>query len=357
MPTAYLENAWYLVAWSAEIGSDTLLGRTLLDQPIVMFRTSDGAAAAIRDMCPHRFAPLSMGKKVGDAVRCAYHGLEFDRAGACVRNPHGVNGHIPRAAHIRSYPVVERYEGVWVWMGDAARADASLIPNLEEELIAGEGRVVHRQYVHVEANYELMSDNIMDLSHIEYLHAGSLGTPAVGKGEIVVERDGDTVWCRRRIPNDVLTPGLAMFLGTPGEVVDRYLDAQWVAPCINKMDIYFTSLGSPKKSGLRMPGVHIFTPETAASTHYFLAGISQISDKPPVMPEGVKDPIREEDKPMLEAIQRRMKDRDFWSMKPLILTVDGAAVLSRRILQHMITTEEQARPSPVPSHADAGNAS
>jgi vanillate O-demethylase monooxygenase subunit len=123
------------------------------------------------------------------------------------------------------------------------------------------------------------------------------------------------------------------------------------------MDIYFTSPGSPKRSGLRMPGVHIFTPETAARTHYFLAGISQISDKPPVMPEGVKDPIREEDKPMLEAIQRRMKDRDFWSMKPLILPVDGAAVLSRRILQHMIATEEQARPGTVPSHADAGNAS
>ena len=357
MSTSYLENTWYLIAWSAEIKADSLLGRTLLDQPIVMFRTSDGAVAAIRDMCPHRFAPLSMGKKVGDVIRCAYHGLEFDRAGACVRNPHGVNGHIPRAAHVRSYPVVERYEGVWVWMGDGARANASLIPNLEEELVAGEGSVVHRQYVHVEANYELMSDNIMDLSHIEYLHAGSLGTPAVGKGEIVVERDGDTVWCKRRIPNDVLTPGLAMFLGAPGEVVDRYLDAQWVAPCVNKMDIYFTSPGSPKKSGLRMPGVHIFTPETAASTHYFLAGISAISDKPPVMPEGVKDPIREEDKPMLEAIQRRMKNHDFWSLKPLILTVDGAAVLSRRILQHMIAAEGQSRSSGKPNPTDTGNAS
>jgi hypothetical protein len=104
-----------------------------------------------------------------------------------------------------------------------------------------------------------------------------------------------------------------------------------------------------------MPGVHIFTPETSASTHYFLAGSYRKSDKPPVMPENFKDSIREEDKPMLEAIQRRMKDREFWSMNPLLLTVDGAAVLSRRILQKMIAAEEQHRPIQIPSHADAGS--
>jgi vanillate O-demethylase monooxygenase subunit len=121
------------------------------------------------------------------------------------------------------------------------------------------------------------------------------------------------------------------------------------------MDIYFTPPGSPKRTGLRMPGVHIFTPETSASTHYFLAGSYPKSDKPPVMPENYKDSIREEDKPMLEAIQRRMKDRDFWAMKPLMLTVDGAAVLSRRILQNMIATEAGRRPSTVASHPDAEN--
>jgi Vanillate O-demethylase oxygenase C-terminal domain len=122
------------------------------------------------------------------------------------------------------------------------------------------------------------------------------------------------------------------------------------------MDIYFTSPGSPKKTGSRMPGVHIFTPETSASTHYFLAGSYRKSDTPPVMPENAKDSIRDEDKPMLEAIQRRMRGRDFWSMKPLMLTVDSAAVLSRRILQKMIATEQQRGPSPVPDHSDAGNA-
>ena len=340
MTTLFLRNTWYLGAWSSEVVTGKLLGRTLLESPILFFRTGDGAVNAMDDTCPHRFAPLSMGEQRGDTIRCIYHGLEFDRTGACVRNPHG-NKHIPPGAHLRSYPVEERYEGVWIWMGDAAKADPSAIPDLSEELVPDESRMVIRACIPVAANYELLSDNIMDLSHIEYLHAGSLGTPAVGSAEVVVERDGDTVWCRRRIADDVLTPGLAVFLGTAGEVVDRYLDAQWIAPNINKNHIYFAQPGQPKTSGPHMAGVHVFTPETATSTHYFLCGNSPASDAPPVMPEGTKDPITEEDKPMLEAIQRRMKDRGFWSMKPVVLSIDGAAVLSRRILQQKITEERK----------------
>jgi phenylpropionate dioxygenase-like ring-hydroxylating dioxygenase large terminal subunit len=340
MTTLFLRNTWYLGAWSSEIVVGKPIGRTLLESPILFFRTADGAVNAIDDTCPHRFAPLSLGEQRGDTIRCIYHGLEFDRTGACVRNPHG-NKHIPAGAHLRSYPVEERFEGVWIWMGDAAKADPASIPDLGWELDPEEGMSVQRGLIPVAANYQLLSDNIMDLSHIEYLHAGSLGTPAVGAAEVEVERDGDTVWCRRRIANDVVTPGLAVLLGTAGEVVDRYLDAHWIAPNINKNNIYFTSPGAPKTSGSRMTGAHIFTPETAASTHYFLTAKAPASGAPPVMPEGTKDPITEEDKPMLEAIQGRMKDRDFWSMKPVLLSVDAAAVLSRRILQQKISEEQK----------------
>jgi phenylpropionate dioxygenase-like ring-hydroxylating dioxygenase large terminal subunit len=339
MPTAFLRNTWYLGAWSSEIVAGKPLGRTLLESPILFFRTEDGALNAIDDTCPHRFAPLSKGEQRGDVIRCIYHGLEFDRTGACVHNPHG-NQHIPAGAHLRSYPVEERYGAAWIWLGDAAKADPSSIPDLKDELVVRDGMRPHRAVFPVAANYQLLSDNIMDLSHIEYLHAGSLGTPAVGNAEIVVERDGDTVWCKRRIANDVLTPSLAAFVGAAGEVVDRYLDAHWIAPSTNKLDIYFTRPGAPKTSGLRLPAIHVFTPETATSTHYFMGGSVRVSDAPPVRPEGAKDPITEEDKPMLEAIQRRMKDREFWSMNPLVLSVDAAAVLSRRILQQKIGDEQ-----------------
>src|SRR5437868_1009177 len=102
----YLRNAWYAAAWEHELPSDKLLARRILNEPIVLYRTSDGGIAALADRCPHRFAPLHAGKIVdGDRVQCGYHGLEFDKSGACSRNPHGT-GNIPARARVKSYPAV-----------------------------------------------------------------------------------------------------------------------------------------------------------------------------------------------------------------------------------------------------------
>src|ERR1700737_1545160 len=118
----YLRNAWYVAAWSDDLAEGQLLGRTILKEPIVLFRKADGNVAALEDRCPHRFAPLHMGKIVGgDRVQCPYHGLEFDASGACVRNPHGTKS-IPPRARVRSYPVTEKHKAIWIWMG-SERAD------------------------------------------------------------------------------------------------------------------------------------------------------------------------------------------------------------------------------------------
>ena len=113
----FLKNAWYVAAWSAELEAGRLLARRLLDEPVVLYRDSEGHAWALADRCPHRFAPLSMGQLVNGHVQCRYHGLRFEGGGACVHNPHGP---VPRAAHVRSYPLLERYSAVWIWMGDPA---------------------------------------------------------------------------------------------------------------------------------------------------------------------------------------------------------------------------------------------
>src|ERR1700674_1328648 len=125
---SYVRNAWYVAAWSDDIDDGQLLARTIMDEPIVLYRKVDGSVAAIEDRCAHRFAPLHLGKIVGgNRIQCAYHGLEFDDTGACVRNPHGAKN-IPSRARLKSYPVIEKHKAVWIWMGGAS-ADAAKVPD------------------------------------------------------------------------------------------------------------------------------------------------------------------------------------------------------------------------------------
>ena len=125
MTATYLRNNWYQAAWASEL-SEAPLARTLLDEPIVFFRTGAGIAA-LQDRCPHRFAPLSAGRFQGGTVTCGYHGLTFDGSGRCVHNPYGP---ITEPMKVRSYPVAERHSAIWIWMGAQERADEALIPDV-----------------------------------------------------------------------------------------------------------------------------------------------------------------------------------------------------------------------------------
>ena len=150
----YLRNAWYVAAWSDDIGDGKLVARTIMDEPIVLYRKADGSVAAIEDRCAHRFAPLSMGKIVGgDRIQCAYHGLEFDGTGACVRNPHGAKN-IPPRARVKGYPVVEKHKAVWVWMGDTP-ADAAKVPDFGVLDNVPEIYTTKRDSITIRANYQL----------------------------------------------------------------------------------------------------------------------------------------------------------------------------------------------------------
>ena len=157
----FVKNAWYVAAWETEIG-DGPLARTILGEPVVMFGTPDGVVV-LEDRCCHRSLPLSMGQVVGDRIQCGYHGLEFDQSGSCVKIP-GQN-QIPSGASVKSYPLVERWNWVWIWMGDPALADESMIPNWwwfehpDWELVKG-------KYLKLDCNYELITDNLLDLSHL-----------------------------------------------------------------------------------------------------------------------------------------------------------------------------------------------
>ena len=119
----FIRDAWYCAGFSRELQSGALKPITILGEPVVLYRQAGGTAAALADRCPHRFAPLSMGKVCEGEVQCAYHGLRFDAAGLCTHNPHG-DGSIPKAAKVRSYPLLERHGALWIWTGEAAQAES-----------------------------------------------------------------------------------------------------------------------------------------------------------------------------------------------------------------------------------------
>ena len=345
----YLRNIWYVAAWDHEVPVDQTFARTLLGEAVVLFRNEHGEVQALQDRCPHRFAPLSMGKVVNGVVQCAYHGLEFNGAGACHKNPHG-DGRIPRGATVRAYPVVERYSMIWIWMGDPEKADAETIPDFRS--MDPETRWVGKDYLLAKAEYQLETDNILDLSHIEFLHPGSLGSDAVKGAESDVVQEGNTVFSRRLTRNERLHPSLEQRYGIPeGSVMDRWLDTRWNAPAVMELWVGVAPAGSPdpRSVGKQTPFIHLFTPETATTTHYWF-GTSypkRMGESGRVRAESdvqyLRGPFEAEDLPMLEAQQRSMGDKDFWDMKPILLAGDAAAVRARRVLKSLIDAEQNAQ--------------
>jgi phenylpropionate dioxygenase-like ring-hydroxylating dioxygenase large terminal subunit len=339
----FLRNTWYVAAWAHELQPGVLLGRTLLEEEVLLFRDAEGTARALVDRCPHRFAPLSMGKLMDGVVQCPYHGLRFDGSGQCVHNPHGPK---PKAATVPGYPLTERHSALWIWMGDPAKADATLIPDFSfldpENWYVGASRML------VNGNYELETDNILDLSHIEFLHP-LFSTEAVRRGKIKCEQDGDTVWCKRFITEDRLSGFLSQaFNLEDGALADRWLDVRWNAPACMALWTGAVASGQPAERGSATPSAHLFTPQNERTTHYFYA----ISFPRSMGPGGehaaraniavLDEVFNKEDKPMIEAQARNMKDREFWSLKPVLLAGDAAAVLARRIMARRIAAESAA---------------
>lgn len=343
---AFLRNAWYCGGFAADLQPGELKPLTMLGEPLVFYRRDDGCAAAIADRCPHRFAPLSMGRLCDGAVQCPYHGLRFDHNGACVHNPHG-DGAIPKAAVVKSYTVAEKHGALWVWMGDAAAADASSIPDFGlTDPREGWSRV--QGYLHVKANYRLVIDNLLDLSHVPFLHpflASDKAPPAEFRPTIGMEQQGNSVLAInefRHMPNTDLYRML-WERGEPPETCEMRANIRWFAPSTLLLDTGATYVGRPREDGPSAPSSHWLTPETETSTHYFWAaardryvGNENVSQQ---MAAGFDAAFRNEDEPMIEAVQKNMGTTDLMSLKPVLLLTDGPAVRARRVLDGLLAGE------------------
>lgn len=342
-----LRNAWTVAAWASELEPGRLLPRTLLDEPIVLFRDGEGHPKALFDRCPHRFAPLSMGKLCdgGAALECPYHGLRFDSRGRCTHNPHG-DGVIPQAAMVKSYPVVEKFSAIWIWMGNPELADASTIPDFSfndpETWAVATGSML------VDAPYDLEIDNILDLSHIEFMHP-LFSSDAVRRGKVECVQEGETVWCKRYMAGDHQVPDfLRQIFQVPRGPMDRWLDVRWNAPAVLALHAGGVATGQPRETGVISSSAHCFTPASGATTHYFYsASVSRALG--PMANEIAQQYIRAfrstfeiEDKPIVESVARRMGGSELLSLKPVLLPGDAAAVRARRLLQTMIEKEQRS---------------
>lgn len=339
---SFLRNTWHVAAWDDELKIGGMLHRTLLNEPVLLLRDNSGKVHALRDRCPHRFAPLHLGSFDGNAVQCRYHGLKFNGSGTCVHNPHG---EIPKAAKVQTYPLVELHSMLWIWMGDAAKADVSLIPDFSFQ--NPEHAFVGKDYLSVRSSYLLEIDNIMDLSHIEFLHPTTLGSSGVSKGRFEAAQEGDTVWSKRLTDAEIMTDDLCDAMGVPrGAPVDRWINVRWTAPANMALFAGAVASGRPHSEGRETPTTHCFTPETETTTHYWFSisfpkSLGEVGAH--LAQEQIKflrPPFELEDLPMLEAQQNSMGAAEFWSLKPILLAGDAAGVRVRRTLTKLIAQEQ-----------------
>lgn len=326
----YLKNCWYMFAWSNELG-DRPFARTILDIPVVVYKSeSDGRLIALLDRCPHRFAPLSLGKIVGDNLQCGYHGLEFNDRGKCVRNP--FSSAVP-PARVDSYPVVEKDRAIWIWPGDAELASPELIPDLPHHVDPNQQCVFG--LTTAKSDYRLLSDNLMDLSHSAFLHPAFGGLNYMPKIRSWEDADGS-------ITADFLIESMENFIGhgVDAEYVRNHDRIRWIAPSAHILDSRIGPVG--EEPTMHVPSAHILTPETATSTHYFWSSggpkDSGISDED--MIAFLKTVFDDEDKPMVEAVQQRMGGQDLWDLNPILLPNDAGAVRVRRKLASLIKAEQ-----------------
>lgn len=338
-------NAWYVAAWDHEVTRKPM-ARKIADRPLALYRTEDGKAVALADACWHRLAPLSMGKTVGkDGIQCPYHGIVYNSAGRCASMP--AQESINPSATVPSFPVVERHRFVWVWLGDPTQADPGLVPDMHQmdgQDWAGDGETIFAP-----CNYQLVLDNLMDLTHEEFVHASSIGQEELSESEFVVTHDDRTVTVSRWMLNIDAPPFWLKnmrdkFPGFEGKV-DRWQIIRFEAPSTIRIDVGVAKAGTGAPDGDRSQGVNGYvmntiSPETAKSCHYFWAFMRNYCLDSQLITTQLRNGVHGvfgEDEAMLKAQQEAIDanpDYEFYS-----LNIDAGGMWVRRLIERMLQAE------------------
>ncbi len=333
-------NAWYVAAFSKDIGRE-LVGRTIVNTPVVIFRKEDGEVVALDGRCPHRHFPLAKSCLKGDTIVCGYHGMAFGPDGQCVDVPS--QAHTPRALRVPTYPVVEHGMWLWIWVGDKDKADPALLPSLVELGLEGEGLNPHTMFFHeVACRYQLLNDNLFDLSHLAFLHGTSIGTlENASTPEELVKRPG-FVSSMRHI-RDAPSPPMMHANGTyPTERIDRSMG---MASYLPGLHCGITRVGYPE-SHPQAPGelismnrvYHAITPSTPRSCYYLFS--VAVEDGVDVERMQINlAPVIDEDIFASVEIEKMLDLYDGAPPPELMVKSDTNAVEGRRMLQAMMDAE------------------
>lgn len=335
----WLRNCWQVAAFASEVGR-SILPRKFLNEAVILYRTPEGEPVAMRDRCPHRLVPLSIGHLDGGIVRCGYHGMEFDKTGKCVAVP--AQSRIPGGATVRTYPVVDRHNLIWIWMGKPDLADPALIPDLH--WFGDSAWTATTGYKHMECDYRLVTDNLLDLSHEAYVHQRTIGNKAAGEDLPKVKVDGDSIIWANREMNDIDPP--PFFARIMGEAcrIDRWQSAIYMPPGLNVTEAAMRRVGAPLKEAYAWRVLHLITPETRTSAHYFWAMVRNCRLEDDQLTTFIRDAVSatfDEDKKVLELQMKALVEEQPKQFPSVAIMVDAAPVRARRMLAKLIERELQ----------------
>jgi phenylpropionate dioxygenase-like ring-hydroxylating dioxygenase large terminal subunit len=341
---SYPRNRWYVAAYGSEI-SRIPLERTVLDTPLVFYRTELSQIVAMYGLCPHRYYPLALGRLDGDAIVCGYHGFTFGADGKCLRVPAQGGG---TGFHQPTYKVIERGPWVWIWMGEAASAQVGLLPP-HDDFGLGVPGWAHCAPNHflLKARSQLLIDNLMDLTHVAFVHGSLIDADVLVTSKIQqlqrersfrVSRLSDMAWssfhdflfgAANRFDGMSSVDAVTDFYGpelirTSGPITKR-IDNREVVPAALG-ELYF---------------LHAVTPATAKTTHYFgLITRNYRFDEPSFDEalQGLDRSVRQQDVDALEHVELRL-DEAAARQHELLVRSDSAAVKVRSLIQEMIDRE------------------
>lgn len=340
----FLKNRWYVAALTDEVNRKPL-GRMIIGEPVVLYRTEGGEAIALQDRCCHRRVPLHPGELVGDAIQCPYHGFLFNQDGACTEMPGQES--IPAGAGVRRYSLCERHRWIWIWMGDPALADEAAIPDFFQNDDPGWAATGSR--LPVDCDYLLFVDNLLDLSHVAYVHAATIGSDD-SRAEITFEREDEGVRVVRRV-SDIDTPPINVAQGF-GTRVDQSKIMTFWPPAHISIEITTAERPEAQKEPGAPKGIHIMilnciTPETATTCHYFWASTRDFDIENEDFTRFMHDQTVlafDEDKVILEAQQRYI---DMDPAAPQIdVRGDAGGLHARKVVGALLDAEGRAAAEP-----------